>query len=174
MFINLETERLLLRGIGKDDSEFILKQFSTQEVNRYLYDAEPISSLEEAMEIIDFYIESEPRDQHRWIIILKDSNEKIGTCGFHCWNHENGEVELGYDLQPAYWKQGYMREALTEILDFAKENMHIEKVYAHIYPENLASVRIAEKMGFKRTGEQYYEVFRGEKYLHDIYCWDGD
>ena len=174
MFINLETERLLLRGIGKDDSEFILKQFSTQEVNRYLYDAEPISSLEEAMEIIDFYIELEPRDQHRWIIILKDSNEKIGTCGFHCWNRENGEVELGYDLQPAYWKQGYMRDALTEILNFAKENMHIEKVYAHIYPENLASVRIAEKMGFKRTGEQYYEVFRGEKYLHDIYCWDGD
>ncbi len=171
MFTNLETKRLVLKCIGYEDVDFILKQFSTNEVNQYLYDAEPISSKEEAKEIIDFYMEPEPRDQHRWIIILKENNEKIGTCGFHCWNNATGEVELGYDLQPGYWRRGYMNEALTEIMNFAKEKMQIGKVYAHIYPKNLASVGIVEKMGFERTGEQYYEVFRGEKYLHDIYCW---
>lgn len=169
MFTNLETERLVLKCIGYEDVDFIFKQFSTEEVNQYLYDAEPTSSVEEAKEIIDFYMEPEPRDQYRWILILKENNEKIGTCGFHCWNRATGEVELGYDLQPEYWKRGYMRAALTEIMNFAKEKMQIMKVYAHIYPKNLASVGIAKKMGFVRTGEQYDEVFRGEKYLHDIY-----
>lgn len=170
MYTNLETERLVLKCIGYDDVDFILKQFSTEEVNRYLYDAEPLNSKEEAEEIIDFYLEPKPKDQHRWILILKENNVKIGTCGFHCWNRASGEVELGYDLQPEYWRQGYMSEALAEIMNFAKEKMQIKKVYAHIYPKNLASVGIAEKMGFERTGEQYYEIFRGEKYLHDIFC----
>lgn len=29
-------------------------------------------------------------------------------------------------------------------------------------------------MGFVKTGEQYYEEFHGEKYLHDIYCFDAE
>lgn len=169
---HLKTERLELKCIGYDDEDFIYKQFSTDEVNRYLFDAEPMASREEAREIIDFYLEPEPRGQHRWIIILKENNEKIGTCGFHCWNRETGEMEIGYDLQPVYWQKGYMSEALIAALEFMKEELGARKLYAHIYPENSASVRIAEKMGFARTGKQYYEEFRGEKFLHDIYLLD--
>ncbi len=169
MYIDLETDRLYLKCIGYDDVGFIYKQFSTEEVNRYLFDAEPLNSEEEAKEIIEFYMEPEPRNQYRWIIILKENDEKIGTCGFHCWNRDNGEIEMGYDLQPLYWKNGYMSEALTTIVKFAKMNMEVKKVYAHIYPENTASVKTVEKMGFVRTGEQYYEVFRGKEYIHDIY-----
>lgn len=170
MFIDLETDRLKLNSIGYDDMEFLCIQFSNDEVNRYLFDAEPISIDEQAREIIEFYLEPEPRNQHRWILILKETGEKIGTCGFHRWNRETGEVEVGYDLQPAYFRKGYMTEALTEIIRFAKGKMSVKKIYAHIYPENIAFVKTAEKMGFVRTGEQYYEEFRGEKYLHDIYC----
>ncbi len=47
--------------------------------------------------------------------------------------------------------------------------MRLSKVYAHISADNTASVRTAEKQGFVRTGDSYYEEFHGEKYLHDIY-----
>lgn len=46
MFIDIETERLYLKSIGQDDVEFFYKQFSTDEVNQYLYDSEPCSSME--------------------------------------------------------------------------------------------------------------------------------
>ena len=48
--------------------------------------------------------------------------------------------------------------------------MKVEKIYARISVDNIASIRTAEKLGFVKTGEQYYEEYRGEKFLHDIYC----
>lgn len=172
MFTDLETERLFLKCIGYDDAEFFYKQFSTAEVNQYLFDVEPCSSVEEAKEWVDFYLESEPGNQHRWIMVLKENGEKVGTCGFHCWNRETGEIEMGYDLQPSYWRKGYTREALTAIIKFAAEKMKVKKIFAHISVDNIASIRLCEKMGFVKTGEQYFEEFHGEKYLHDIYCLD--
>jgi ribosomal-protein-alanine N-acetyltransferase len=172
MFVDLETDRLILKCVGNDDVDFFYKQFSTGEVNQYLYDAEPCSSVKQAQEWIDLYLESEPRNQHRWIMVLKENGEKIGTCGYHCWKRESCEIEMGYDLQPSYWRKGYMSEALTAIIKFAAEEMKVKKIYAHISVDNIASIKIAEKMGFVKTGEQYYEVFRGEKYLHDVYCYD--
>jgi len=172
MFIDLETERLFLKCIGYDDVDFFYKQFSTDEVNRYLYDVEPFDSVEEAKKWIGFYLENEPRNRHRWIMVLKENGEKIGTCGFHCWNRETGEIEMGYDLQPSYWRKGYTTEALTAIMKFAAEEMKVKRIFAHISVDNIASIRTSEKMGFLKTGEQYYEELNGEKYLHDIYCFD--
>jgi ribosomal-protein-alanine N-acetyltransferase len=128
--------------------------------------------VEEAQKWIRFYLESEPRNHHRWIMVLKENGEKIGTCGFHRWNRETGEVETGYDLQPSYWRKGYMSETLAAIIQFAKEEMKVKKIFAHISVDNIASIRIAEKTGFLKTGDRYYEEFHGEKYLHDIYCFD--
>ena len=94
-------------------------------MNRYLFDAEPCSSAAEAAEWIDFYLEEEPRNQHRWVLVLKENGEKIGTCGFHGLNTERHEAELGYDLQPTYWKQGYIHEAVGRIIDFAAKEMGV-------------------------------------------------
>jgi len=77
MFIDLETERLLLKCIGYDDVEFFYKQFSTAEVNQYLYDVEPFDSVEDAKKWISFYLESEPGNQHRWIMVLKENGVNL-------------------------------------------------------------------------------------------------
>ncbi len=169
MFMDLETQRLILKNISYDDADFFYREFSNDDVNRYLFDAEPCSSVDEAREWIDFYVEPEPRNQQRWILILKDTDENIGTCGFHCWNKETGEIEIGYDLYPTYWKQGYMTEAMTKIIEYAKEEMKVSKIYAHISVDNLPSIRAVLKQGFIKTDNHYFEEFHGEKYLHDIY-----
>lgn len=67
LFKNLETERLYLKNIDISDRDFIYSQFSDDIVNRYLFDAEPLTDIEGADEIIAFYIQPEPRFQHRWI-----------------------------------------------------------------------------------------------------------
>lgn len=169
MFIDLETQRLHLKSIDYDDSEFMYKEFSTQAVNTFLFDAEPISSPDEANEWIDLFTQEEPRDQHRWIIIMKDTKEKIGTCGFHCWNRCDGSVEIGYDLQPAFWRKGYASEALHEIINFAKNVMKVNTIIAHIAENNVASINTALKMGFYKTNDTYFEKFHGKKYLHYVY-----
>lgn len=168
-FKEFETDRLILKNISKDDRAFILRQFSNDRMNEFLFDAEPLKSLEEADEIIDFYLQPEPREQHRWVLILKSNGSPIGTCGFHCWDRKNNQVDIGYDLQEEHWGQGLMTEALQAILLFAENKMNVEKINAHIYVDNARSIKIAKKLGFIFSGETEICVFRDRKYLHNIY-----
>lgn len=170
MFFNeLETKRLLLKNISFEDREFILEQFSDDEVNRYLFDAEPMKELSEADELINFYTEKEPRGQHRWILVLKDTGEKIGTCGFHCWHVKRQCVEMGYDMNERYWGKGYMSEAAEAILDFARNKMKVKRVDAHIYKDNIHSIRLAKRLNFIQTEKTEILTFRGKEYLHYIF-----
>lgn len=170
MFFNdIETNRLLLKNISFDDREFILKQFSDDRVNRYLFDAEPVSNLEESDEIIDFYLQKEPRDHHRWIIILKETGAKIGTCGFHFWDKEENSVDIGYDLQEEYRGQGIMTEALKAILSFCVSEMGAREINAHIFIDNIKSIQLAERLGFTFSGKTKSYSFRGNDYPHNIY-----
>lgn len=168
LFKDIETERLILKNIGIDDREFIFSQFSNEVVNKYLFDVEPLTDIEGADEIIEFYIEPEPRLQHRWVIVRKQDGVKMGTCGFHCWNQEEGKVDIGYDMREEFWENGYMQEAMREIIKFAIEEMKVKEINACIYIDNERSIRLVGKLGFILSGSSY-EIFRNEKYLHNIY-----
>ncbi|HAN21058.1 MAG: GNAT family N-acetyltransferase [Clostridiales bacterium GWF2_36_10] len=172
MFIDLETDRLILKLISAEDRDFIFSQFSNDVVNRYLFDAEPLIDLNDADEIINFYIQPEPREQNRWILIRKSDKRKIGTCGFHCWNKEKGMVDVGYDLKESYWGQGYMQEAMRTIISFASEKMNISRINACISVDNQKSILFVEKSGFLYHGQMKDEIFRGHKYPHKIYSLD--
>lgn len=171
-FCDLETPRLLLKNISSSDRDFILKQFSDDAINKYLFDAEPMKDISEADELISFYTQTEPRIQHRWILTEKSSGKKIGTCGFHCWNKQEQTVELGYDLQSDFWGKGFMSEAMEIILQFAKDKMKVKKIYAHIFVDNKKSINLVQKFDFKFTGENKIYNFRGSDYLHHVYILD--
>lgn len=64
-FNNIETDRLFLKNISSDDRDFIFSEFSNDVVNRYLFDAEPLTDVEGSDEIINFYTQQEPRLQNR-------------------------------------------------------------------------------------------------------------
>lgn len=169
VFCDIETERLLLRCVSRGDREFLYKQFSDDDVNRYLFDAEPFTRLSDADELIDFYTAPEPRDRHRWVLVLKESGESVGTCGFHRWDRQKGSAEMGYDLQPAFWGKGLMTEALRAIIDFANNNMAIRRIDAHIYEGNEKSIAIATRLGFTDSGEKEALIFHDREYIHKIY-----
>lgn len=168
LFNNIETDRLILKNIAIDDRNFIFSQFSDYVVNRYLFDAEPVTDMQGADEIITSYIQPEPRFQHRWVIMKKSDGTKMGTCWFHCWNQEDCKVEVGYDLKEEFWGKGYMQEAMKEIISFAINEMHITEISACIYIDNQRSTRLAENLGFILSGSMY-ESFRNKEYLHNIY-----
>ena len=169
IFRNLETPRLLLRNISDEDTELVYSLFSDNEVNRYLFDAEPLKDLHGAEEIISYYTESEPRSHHRWVLIIKETGTAIGTCGFHRWDREAAGCDIGYDLLPGFRGNGYMSEALQEIISFADKVMRVRTIYACIYSKNTKSIRLAESSGFKFCGQMRDEVFRGEVYPHRVY-----
>jgi len=165
---NIETDRLVLKNIAIDDRNFIFSQFSDDVVNRYLFDAEPVTDMQGADEIITLYVQPEPRFQHRWVIMKKSDGTKMGTCGFHCWNQEDCKVEVGYDLKEEFWGKGYMQEAMKEIILFPMNEMHIIEISACIYIDNQRSTRLVENLRFVLSGSMY-QSFRNKEYLHNIY-----
>lgn len=165
---DLETDRLHLKGIDASDLPFIFQQFSDPEVTRHLYDEEPLVDMAGAQAIIDMYGQAVEKTHHRWILIRKADGVRIGTCGYHCLNVERDETDIGYDLQPAHHRQGYMCEAVEEMLAFLRDTLGVKRVNACIYPGNPGSVGLARKLGFTVAGKRS-EFFRGEEIPHDLY-----
>ena len=169
MFTNIETSRLVLKSIDPSDRDFIFEEFQNDFVNRYLYDAEPMTDISQADGLIDFYTMVEPRTQNRWVLIDKATNTRLGTCGFHLWDPDNKEVEIGFELMEPYTGEGYMLEAAEAIIAFARHDMEVDRINAVAYIENRNCIRLLERLGFIKVGEQKTE-FRGQTYLHHIYA----
>jgi ribosomal-protein-alanine N-acetyltransferase len=169
LFNHIETERLFLKNISLEDRDFIFSQFSDDVVNKYLFDCEPVTDMKEADEIITFFIQQpEPRLHRRYVILRKSDGMKMGTCGFNGWNQTECTVEVGYDMKEEFWGNGYMQEAMKEIITLAKDHMHIKEINACISIDNERSIRLVETLGFVLSGSSYL-LFRDKKYLHNRY-----
>lgn len=59
---------------------------------------------------------------------------------------------LGYSLDEAHLGQGLMTEALTAIVDYAFEELHLHRVMANYIPTNERSGRLLERLGFTVEG----------------------
>lgn len=172
LFMDIETNRLLLKSISVEDRDFIFSQFSDDSVTKYLYDEEPLTNILGADEIIDSYVKSKSISLSRWILIRKSDNEKMGTCGFHCWKPSENIIDIGYDLKEAFWGYGYMQEAINAIVKIAVQELKVKQINAHIYIDNNKSIRLAERLGFSFHGNEYNCTFRGKDYLHRIFSFD--
>lgn len=97
-----------------------------------------------------------------WEISLRQSGEKIGSLGFK-GPPDCGAVELGYGIDPAHAGQGYATEAAEAAVDWAFSRRDVRFVTAETAPENAASQRVLEKLGFLPTGRSGREGPRFEK-----------
>lgn len=163
------TDRLLLRPFEDSDADFVYRQFSDPDMCRF-FNEPPFESLEAAKEIIDFYIKQPDNDKLlRWVMIKKIDNEIIGTCGYHNYNKRHKKVEIGYDVWKEYWRQGYISEALPVLLTYCFDYLGVNKVYAKLDPENIASRKTVEKLGFTAEGILREDEKLGDRYLDMLY-----
>lgn len=165
----LESDRLILRSMVPDDLAFVLKHFGDPDVYQYLVDQEPVTTEDEANDIIQWASNPDDISCTRWIIRLKDANEPIGTCGFHNWDQTNNRVEIGYDLAKPHWRQGISFEALSLMIASGFERMNLNRIEAFVHLENIGSYSLLKKLGFHLEGIiRDKHLFRGQYYDH--YC----
>lgn len=143
---SLETERLALRPLEKGDTEDLLSIFSHAEVTRY-YEVETLSNPVQAGILLDHFISI-----GRCGIRLRGKPGIIGSCGLFAFNMEYLSASLGYELSPEYWGQGIMTEALRALLGHGFSAMNLNRISALTYPDNLPSIRVLEKLGFRPEG----------------------
>lgn len=148
-FPTLDTPRLLLRALTQDDFDTLLRIQTDPRVIRYFGRAALTrEQMQERMKLIFDGI----RDgtSVRWGLELRETGALVGTCGFWRWNKEHHFAEVGYELTPEAWGRGLMPEALRTLCRYAFEKMGLHRVEATVDPENAASIRTLEKVGFVR------------------------
>ena len=84
-----------------------------------------------------------------WIIIEKNIMAIIGGICFHGEPDENGEVEIGYGTDNYHQNKGYMTEAISGVIQWAKNNKYVHAIKAETDKTNIASIIVLEKNNFK-------------------------
>lgn len=152
MHIIFETPRLYLRQFTEADAPLILTLNSDPEIVKYVH--EPTLETEEQARniIINNILPQYPNNLGRWAMHIKETNEFIGWCGLK-YRPELNETDLGYRLMQKKWGLGYATEAARHTLNhgFSKLNLHLITAKAHI--ENIASIKVLEKLGMDFIGE---------------------
>lgn len=166
----ITTPRLILRAIVAEDAEEIFALRSDAEVMKYI--DRPLAKIaEEAIEFIKKNIDQIAANEGiSWAISLKPGNALIGNIAFWKVDKENHRAEIGYMLHKAFHQKGIMQEALTAVLQFGFNAMHLHSVEANINPDNEASKRILLKNNFKQEAyfkENFY--FDGKFLDSEIY-----
>ena len=166
-FPELHASRLHLRQIGPADADAIFDLYRQEAVTQYL-DIDALVEPSEAQELAEFFVRSY-REQFaiRWAITLAGERRLIGTCGYNGLDAGNRRAEIGYDLAPAFWRQGIMAEALRAILDYAFTVMDLHRVEAVTSPANTASQVLLARLGFQQEGclrarSFYHGAFRDD------------
>ena len=90
-----------------------------------------------------------------WPIFDLKSEECVGVCGLR--PHGSNSYELGFHLRPAYWHQGYAAEAGRAAIGYAFETLHADSIFAGHHPDNIASKKVLQRLGFEETGKEYYK-----------------
>lgn len=159
-FPTLETERLVLRQLRPEDAADLFNYFSNDAVTEF-YDLDTFTQQEQAENLIRiFYDKFLTQTGIRWGITLKTDDNVIGTCGFHNWSKKHFKAEIGYELNPDYWGQGIMTEALKEVIRFGHHHLGLNRVEAYIYPDNINSRKLLVNFGFEEEGylKKYFYV----------------
>lgn len=83
-----------------------------------------------------------------WLLILRDSGAFVGDCGLTPQTVDGQvDIELGYHVRAELWGKGYATEAATACRDWARDVLGVTRLIAIIDPANLASQRVASKVG---------------------------
>jgi len=139
-----------------DDLDSLFALYCDPDVSKYIPDAP--RNYEETREELVWHMNGHPKHPELglWATIHKETGKFIGRCGLLPWTIDGqNEVEVAYLISKAYWGQGLGTEAAQAILDYGFEKLNLSRLICLIDKENLASIKVAEKIGmtFEKEGK---------------------
>jgi len=151
VFPTLHTDRLDLIDIKQEHLPDIFKLFGDKRVTQY-YNIVTLTNESDAQPFIDWFQKRYAEKLGiRWGIALKGHANIIGTIGFNNFTTRH-RANIGYDLQPEFWNNGYATEALNEVISFGFDQLDINRIEAEVMQDNNISEKLLTKIGFKKEG----------------------
>lgn len=172
----IETKRLKITQFKAEYAPEFTHALSDPRIFMYL--PESVPTIEDIEKLIGWFIQRDVDNLNfgfsgtNFALILKKSKNIIGWCGIQPFEPIPDKMEIFYGLSPKFWNRGYITEAVQAILNYGFESIGLDEIVAGVKPENIASINVLEKIGFRYQhtisqvpegsefylGERYYSI----------------
>lgn len=157
------SNRLILEELSQQHFPDLCTLLASPKVQKYF---KKTLNLEETQDFLNKSMKRQQKDGYSfWAVVRKNDGVFIGICGLLAQLVDDfQELEVGYRINDKYWGEGYATEAALACMKYAKDKSLAKSIISCILPENIASVRVAQKNGMHREKQS---LFHG--YLVDVY-----
>jgi RimJ/RimL family protein N-acetyltransferase len=144
----LETERLQILEFKKKDAKFVFDLVNEPAWIEFIGDKN-VKTLNDASNFIEHKLQLSYKENGfgLFLVQLKELNIPIGMCGL-VNRPELDDIDVGFAFLAKHRKKGYAFESSKAMLDYAKNTLKINKIVAITNPNNMASGKLLEKLGF--------------------------
>ena len=150
--VRLETERLILRWFREEDLADMCRMTADTEVMKFLGDGQPMDEMNTWRQMATFMGHWYFRGFGIWAVEEKATSRVVGRIGFM---YPTGwpDFELGWTLARDCWGKGYATEGAQRAMKYAFTEMDRDHLISLIAPDNVASIKVAERLGETVQGE---------------------
>lgn len=165
--MEIVTDRLRLREVIESDYDFFAELETNESCLKYESDTAPTKDWIDKKFTESFDDTNKmPRIRYRLMISTLSTNELVGRIVFWEIDDSIKEWEMGWDVHPKYWGNGYAPDAAKALLEFAFKDLKVHRIQALCNDKNNNSEKVMIKIGMKKEG-----TCRGVRFLNN--CWHG-
>lgn len=160
LFHKLTGENIFFKPLNTEDAPAIHSYASDEDVSRFI-GWNLMKTLDETKAYVEEMIRREEAGTHLYAsIVLKSTNQIIGTAMIFGFDHAARHAEIGYVFHKDFWGKGFGTELVAMINDFAFETLKLHKLHARVVSANVGSSRVLERNGYIQEGclEDYYLI----------------
>lgn len=158
-----------LRSWQKSDVPSLARYLNNKKIWDNCRDRLPFPYTEEdARSFIDYAMSQ----REAWEYCIEINGEAVGNIGFtRGTDVERFNAEVGYWLAEPFWNQGIASEALREVLQRYWAATDVIRIFANVYESNIASMRVLEKVGFRKIGILRKACFKNNHFV-DVHSFE--
>jgi len=163
----LKTSRLILKPITLKDALALYQLLSQIEVCLY-NNFSPLDNKSQAQDLIQQDLVNSYQKIGIRFSIFDMADNFLGTCGVHDYDQKSKLAKIGYELDPKFWRNGYMFEALNTLFNYLFSDLclfEVKSIQAEVMSLNTPSINLLKKFNFIKTRSkltnkdiQYYEM----------------
>jgi len=162
--IFIKGERVDLRTVEKDDIQFLKRNINDPKIRKHLGQCKPYNRKKEE-EFVENIANGKEKQVHLLITDSKDE-EKIGMISLFKINKNSGNAEIGLWITPEHQEEGFGTEATRLILEYGFNELRMHRLFARVFENNPESIRVWEKLNFKKEGVMREASYKDGKYVN--------
>ncbi len=166
--MKLETKRLIIRPITIDDRNEIFNYRRDKETNKFQ------GWIPENLEDVEVFIQktsaqiNEPNTWFQMVIVDKETQRIVGDIGIHFMDSDSKQVEIGFTLSKDFQNRGFATESLKKVIDYLFNDLNKHRIIASIDPDNAKSIRLVERIGFRKEAHFVESLLINGKWVDDL------